>query len=339
MRTREKTSQLGLLPKMEARQWKNGETQYRYRMPDGRWVNLGTDKGEAIRKVLDFSGQASDHGTVTALWREYQETRAWLELSDRTRHDYKESSEPLLQVFGELQASQVKANHVATYLDKRSAPVRANREIALLSNLMQLGIRRGMVEVNPCRQVRRNKEKPRSRDVRPDELQAFLAWCQGQGERRIVLAAMAEFCALAGSRRAEFLNLTWTQVSGGEVRLPRAKQRGRVVVEVIAITPGLANLLDRLRTTAVDSRVGYVFPTRRGNAYTEQGFKSMWSKLVAKALEEGVVTERFTFHDLRAYHVTQYKMQSGQLPDLHSNPATTAKVYDRAKEVKRRGLS
>ena len=64
----------------------------------------------------------------------------------------------------------------------------------------------------------------------------------------------------------------------------------------------------------------------------------MWSKLMVKALAEGAVERRFTFHDLRAYHVTQHKTQRGTLPNLHANPGTTARIYDRTKEVKRRAL-
>ena len=91
---------------------------------NGFQVNSATalSPHDAIRKVLDLSGESSDHGTITALWREYQESRTWKELA------------------------------------KRTAPVRANREIAVLSNLMELAIRRGMLDVNPCRQIRRNKE-------------------------------------------------------------------------------------------------------------------------------------------------------------------------------------
>ncbi|MBY4694503.1 hypothetical protein K6W21_10455 [Burkholderia latens] len=46
--------------------------------------------------------------------------------------------------------------------------------------------------------------------------------------------------------------------------------------------------------------------------------------------------KRFTFRDLRACYVTQYKAERGALPDLHANPATTARVYDRTKVVKYR---
>ncbi len=56
------------------------------------------------------------------------------------------------------------------------------------------------------------------------------------------------------------------------------------------------------------------------------------------AIEKKVIERRFTFHDLRAYFVTQYKAETGLLPDLHANPGTTARVYDRTKEVKRRSI-
>ncbi|WP_198360188.1 hypothetical protein [Burkholderia ubonensis] len=47
--------------------------------------------------------------------------------------------------------------------------------------------------------------------------------------------------------------------------------------------------------------------------------------------------KRFALRDLRAYYVARHKAERGALPDLHANPATTARVYDRAKIVRRRG--
>ncbi|WP_232434993.1 hypothetical protein [Burkholderia ubonensis] len=49
--------------------------------------------------------------------------------------------------------------------------------------------------------------------------------------------------------------------------------------------------------------------------------------------------KRFALHDLRAYYVTRRKAERGALPDLHANPATTARVYDRAKIVRRRACN
>lgn len=43
---------------------------------------------------------------------------------------------------------------MAQYLriERKDTPVRANREVALLSNLINLAIERGEAEANPCRQ-------------------------------------------------------------------------------------------------------------------------------------------------------------------------------------------
>ena len=154
---------------------------------------------------------------------------------------------------------------------------------------------------------------------------------------------MAEFAALAGSCRIEFRELSWPQVSPDVLRLRRAKQReeeGNTVIEVIAVSPALKGLLDRMRTLARCSRLGWVFPNAHGNAYTDQAFKLGWNRLMHKAMQARVLTAetRFTFHDLRAYYVTRYKRLHGALPDLHNNPATTASVYDRSKEINRDSL-
>jgi integrase len=120
------------------------------------------------------------------------------------------------------------------------------------------------------------------------------------------------------------------------------------VIDVIEITPRLQDFLARLRALHEQRSSGkkpkaetlYVFPTRDGNAYNARGFKTLWQRCVRAAIEAKVLREedRFTFHDLRAYYATMHKRERGALPDLHANPATTARVYDRNKEVKRRAL-
>ncbi len=339
MKHRDRQSSQGLLPRMEARPRKDGQVTYRYHPVGGKPMNLGTDKAEALRKVLDLSAKTPDWGTVDHLWREFKESRQWRDYADGTKVDYEQCSGPLLAVFGKTPAVAVRPADIGIYLDKRSAGVRANREISLMSNLMALAVRRGLITQNPCRDIKRNKERPRTRQVEPAELVAFLDWAQTQGRTGVVLSGLAEFCALAGSRRVEFLDMLWTQVSDSKVRLRRAKQHdGKVVWEHIETTPALDDLLGRLRAIAADDKIGHVFPNTKGNAYTASGFKTMWGRLMGKAKKAGVIEEHFVFHDLRAYHVTQYRKQTGALPNLHADPGTTARIYDRAKEVHRKGL-
>jgi integrase len=105
-----------------------------------------------------------------------------------------------------MRSASIKPAHLNRYLrvHREAAPVRANREIALLSNLLNVAVNRGDLDANPCRQVRRNKETPRPEAPAVDALARFLAWAEPESP---TLAGMAEFAALVGSRRMEFLKL------------------------------------------------------------------------------------------------------------------------------------
>jgi integrase len=332
----------GLLPRMEPRKTKTGFT-YRYHPVGGKPINLGSDKTEAVRKVLDMLGQGDDIGTISRLWEQFQQTPGWARYSQYTRDDYTQCSIWLLKVFGPVRAADIDATDVARYLriKRAGAPVRANREAALLSNLIGLAIERGEAKHNPCREVKRNEEQPRTEAPEPANFKAFAGWLASQGGQRAVIGMAAEYAALAGNRKVEFLDLSWPQIDevAGVIRVKRAKQRGKKrgqVIEHIEITPAIRELLGRLKV--IDKDCLYVFPNRSGNAYTQAGFKAMWGKLMTAALDQKVMPRRFTFHDLRAYYVTQHKAERGALPDLHSNPQTTARVYDRSKIVRRKAL-
>jgi integrase len=336
MKPRDRKTAAGLLPRMEARPWSDGKTvTYRYHPVGGKPIALGTDRQAAIQKVLDLSGKSDDAGTVRELWRLYQKSPGWLVLSDNTRADYLQCSVKVLETFGAARAALIRPADINRYLrvERADAPVRANREAALLSNLFNLGVERGDLDANPCKQVRRNKEQPRTEAPETAVLGAFVAWLVQSGGQRKTIAQMAEFAAYGGSRRVEFLRLTWAQVDrvGGVVRIERAKQRGAKVWEKITIGPQMADLLDRIER----GKSEYVFCNRGGNPYSSRGFMANWGKWMAEAVKAGVVSKRFTFHDLRAYYVTLHKSERGNLPDLHKNPATTARIYDRTKETKR----
>ena len=343
-RPRDRASARGLLPRMEARPWRDGKTiTYRFH-PFGRPpVNLGTDLQAAIRAVLDLTGEADDAGTIGRLWEQYQTSADWQQLAERTRADYLQYSVHLVRVFGAVRAADLTAPMVARYLrtERAAAPVRANREVALLGNLMALAIERGEAEHNPCRggQVKRNRERPRTRSPESAEIAALIAHALAKGGQWRIIIGAAEFAALAGSRKVEFLGLAWSQVGDTEIRLMRAKQHGGAVkAERVEISPALRALLDRLRPLALDDKLGSVFPNRQGNPYTAMGFQAMWGKLMREALALGVVAQRFTFHDLRAHYTTEHKATRGDLPDLHASPTTTARVYERSKMARRKAL-
>lgn len=343
MRPKDRASAIGLLPRMEARPRKDGLTTYRYHPVGAKPIKLGTDKMEACRKVLAMNGEGDSRGTVDDLWARYKDSSDWKALAPRTRLDYADYSVELLKRMGKVHASLIRPADVARYLRKErsEAPIRANREMALLSNLMNLAIEAGELEVNPCKQVRRNKERPRTMAPDPADFARFLDWIAKQSPQRQMVGMMAEYAALVGSRRMEFLQLSRPQIDreAGVIRVQRGKQHeGQVKFEVIDISPPLGLLLDRLLALPHAADRLYVFTTRSGNPYADDGFTTMWHRIRAAALKEGVIRTSFTFHDLRAYYTTQHKAQYGNLPDLHASEITTARVYDRTKVAQRKGL-
>jgi hypothetical protein len=348
-RHRERASAAGLLPLMEARPWKDGVTvTYRYHPLGGKPENLGTDRDAAIEAVLRRNRRARDSGTLAETWRMYLATPEWAALAPGTQTDYRLCWTQLEPRFAAMQPRAVTALQCRRYLrhERADAPIRANREMALLSNLLNVAIDAGDVDINVCRHVRRNKERPRNLAPEPDTLRRFLAWALARGGQAAVLSGMAEFAARSGNRRIEFRELHWPQVGADAIRLRRAKQRDgdAPVVEVIALSPELEQLLERMRALSGRDRAGPVFPSARGCAYKERAFKSAWQRLMAEATDTDAGPpvlakgERFHFHDLRAFYVTEHKRLHDKLPDMHKDERTTARVYDRTREVKRRAI-
>lgn len=200
---------------MEARPHKDGQTvTYRYHPVGGKPLNLGTDRAAAIQKVAGMLGLQDDTGTVNDLWRQYKLTPYWLRLATGTQRQYTESSAYLLRVFGPVLAAHIRPADVARYLriERGQHPTAANHEIALLSVLLRLAVELGWMDRNPCREVARNVTQPKRDAPEPEALAAFLAWAGQRKGQALVLSAMAEFSALTGHRRGEFLREPWEYI-------------------------------------------------------------------------------------------------------------------------------
>jgi len=349
-RTRDRHSAQGLLPRMEARLWSDGKTiTYRYHPIGGKPINLGTDKTAALRKVLDMNGQRDTYGTLSWVWEQFQTAPRWLKLADVSRSDYTAAWKQIAPVLGHMPIADIDSPTVARYvhIERAGSPRRADIEKSLLSRIFGHGIKLGVCTVNATIGVEPHGSEPRTEAPDAAVLAKFLEWLARQTPQRQIIGMMAEYASLAGNRRVEFLDLSWPQIdeAAGVVRTKRAKQRGKKrgeVIEHVTITPALQALIERLKAVRAGRAVDclYVFPTRENNAYTDRGFKTLWQRCVIDAMAEKIIEpgQRFTFHDLRAHYATVHKQATGQLPDLHANPATTARVYDRSKVVKRNAL-
>ena len=114
----------------------------------------------------------------------------------------------LYSVFSQMSPEAITPVHIYKYLDMRGekAPVRANREKALLSHVFSTAIRWGIVSDNPCRNVKRIPEKKRDRYITDAEFQAVYEIAPES------IQNIMQFAFLTGLRQLDILKPPYVRI-------------------------------------------------------------------------------------------------------------------------------
>ncbi len=239
--------------------------------------------------------------------------------SPRTQQDQTKEIERIRLVFGHMDAAQITPPMIAKYHDLRgkTAPIRANRELALLKDLFKRAVVWGVVIIDPTEKVQKFKETPRDRYVTDTE---FGVMYNLASERLQVLMSLA---VLTGQRPADLISIEIGQLEDDGIYFRQQKTKRRLLVEY---SPNLRATISRamaLRKTVVSPRL---FCDDRGHSITWNAVSLEWRKLMTEAIKSGDLTDRYTFYDLRAKARTDGidKYLLG-----HKNPDAMARVYDR----------
>lgn len=294
---------------------------------DNSRLNLGHDPIEAKRKLIDIEAGRPVAGSIAELITRYM-SEVSPKKAPATHKDEKASAPRLVAVFGKMRPSDLRPTHVAKYLDMRGqeAPIRANREKALLSHIFTKAMRWGIVDTNPCRGVERNTETPRDRLVSDAELAAFRTFADTSGNTGTMLAAVAWLAYLTAQRRGDLLKIRLDQITDEGVFVIQGKGKARVLIEW---TPTLCQAVCALHGLPREVESQYLIANKHGQAYTDSGFKGMWGKLMVLWMAKG--NENFHFHDLRAKAITKMVEQGRKARDLsgHKTDAMIDSTYDR----------
>lgn len=123
-------------------------------------------------------------------------------------------------------------------MDARGAPVRAQREKALLSHVLQHAIAWGVLSANPCREVRVlvRTGKPRKRYITDEE---FLAVHRLASP---VLQCAMDLAYMTGLRQGDLLRLSKPNIKNDLLRVSTSKT-GKVLE--FELTPDLKAIIDR----------------------------------------------------------------------------------------------
>lgn len=247
-----------------------------------RWAEIIKDTAMGTPNSISSVGELLDRYV-----REIVPTKA-----PRTQKDNLVEIRFLRAFFGAMHVESVKPTDVVAYRDARAAKTRCNREIALLSHAYSCAVEWGVAHANPCRDVRRNKEKPRDRYVTDAELEEFKKECPEWLKNYI------EIKLLTGLRQQDLLALRWSDVTTTSLlvqpRKTKDSTRQRLSISMTTELSSLISSLPKLGDTC--------FCTRTGKAYSASGFASIWNRLMRKFTSEG--NSRFHEHDIRGKTAT-----------------------------------
>lgn len=337
------------------------KVSYGYKLPDGTWAfrltAAATDKdacarirAEAIERANELNGTPVDLGTTEALFKRYFTWQRSLppESEDRKADstlDENEHNEArrLLKTFGKVKPAVIKPVHIYKYLDGRAtegAPAKANKEIALLSAVLEFGRRKGVLETNPCRDIKYNKTRPDTRYVTPAELDLVMRVARERGGMYVVAALCLRAAYLTVSRPDEMRKITRQAVTDQGVEMPVGKRKKgqatkfKVIEWSDELRAVIKEALALQRTTSM-----FVFGNSDGQPYTTSGWNTNLRRLMEharkKAEKEGVEFARFTLKDMRPAAVTD-RVDAGDESITnatgHSSDRMVRQVYDRRKK-------
>lgn len=130
------------------------------------------------------TGQAAP-GSIAALVTAYKASPEFGQLSDKAQIDYRRYLDRFAEDKGHLPAGRMERKHVITYRDKfKKTPRSANYMVSVIRLLMEWGLDRGWVRVNPASRPKRLKTGDGHRPWEEFEISLFRdRWPLGSLER------------------------------------------------------------------------------------------------------------------------------------------------------------
>lgn len=318
---------------------------YNGRDADGNRVEipLGGDLDEAKIEWarLDRKATPKPAHLMGRLFDDY-ELKIIPTLKPRTQRDYRLSLKQLRKTFESAPIEAMSPQVIAQYRDARTAKVRANREIALLSTMFTFAREWGLTDkANPCFGLRRNKETPR------DFYAGDIVWKAVYEQAGQDLRDAMDLAYLTGQRAADVLKASTNDLNNGYLLVGQGKTEKRLRIQLYAgdtetdLCIFINSLLDRRAQAGVKTSI--LITNQAGLRMSYNMLRNRWDEArdaaATKAATEGdtelaATIRKFQFRDIRpkaGSEIEDIKDASRLLG--HSTEEMTKKVYRRVGEI------
>jgi integrase len=255
-----KAANAALPPRMLARRYASGVVAYYYNGKEKR-IPLGRDLNRARLEWAKLENAGDVPGTFAAIAAEWKKT----ELAKRgpyTQKQYEAYLVDLEAAFGKIPLDSIEPVHCQQYLYRRSAKIRANREMSLFSTIFNWARRCGLTRsTNPMPGIEKNREAPRKIYVTDaDFKQAYES-----AHATVWYQDALDLLQLAGQRPGDTLAMMWQHEIDGCIWVTQAKTGTKLRIE---IEGELAAVLERIRTRPRKVKSIYIIADDAGQRIT-----------------------------------------------------------------------
>ena len=302
-------------------------------------IPLGQDYVLAVQKWAELTVSSAPPGAVIT-FRHVAERYVRDVLPGKalaTRKDNLRELANLYRIFDDppFALEDIDPVDVKKYLDwRKDAPVRANREKALLSHIWNFARETGLTNLmNPCAGVKGYRET--GRDTYVDDVVLRAVWDAAEQPLRDAL----DLAYLTGQRPADVLKLSRDDIADGALTVVQNKGGKRLR---IAVEGELAAAIERATTRPSMGRT--LVNTMEGYAMTKFELRGAFDRARLAAIEArpelSAKIRAFQFRDLRAKAGTDTEERSGMAAAKdqlgHSSETMTAQYvrHRRGKLVK-----
>ena len=214
---------------------------------------LGKDYASACTRYAELEGIV-DRGTPDKKFSDLAdrfEVDCFPRYSHNSQRSFRSWVKPLRAVFNPVLVADIRQMHAARYLDESRHQVSANRQIGLLSVMLNEAVRWGWIENNPLRHMRKHKEEERRRYLSDEEFQRIVDAADFQMSRLIRIAY------LTALRKSDIVAIQWKDLRDGALYVVQQKTKTPVA---FSLDGEMGKIFQELRIRRWDSIPGGTAP-------------------------------------------------------------------------------